>query len=128
MPETIIQQIFAFCVSRRKFILRSFLVLYILLGLSILSGIRAAVTGNNYPFFYNWAISAGKISVVIFCLVMTPGITRRFGIRSKLVFPLMMYRRYLGISMFLFAVFHASTVRLAPLLFEGFSLSQLALF
>ncbi|KKS96461.1 MAG: ferric reductase like protein transmembrane component family protein [Candidatus Gottesmanbacteria bacterium GW2011_GWA2_43_14] len=128
MPASLVEQIFAFSVSRRKLILSLFQILYALLSAAMVLGIRAAVTGNNYLFFYNLALLSGKISVIIFCLVMVPGIARRFGIRSKLVFPLMIYRRYMGISMFLFALFHASVIRLVSFAQDGFPFSSLLLF
>src|SRR3989338_1064745 len=128
MPVSLVEQIFAFSVSRRKLILFLFQTLYALLSAVIVLGFRAAVTGNNYLFFYNLALLSGKISVIIFILVMIPGIARRFCIVSKLVFPLMIYRRYMGISMFLFALFHASVIRLVSFTQEGFPFSSLLLF
>ena len=128
MWQSLAEAVFSFSVSKRKIILWFFLILYAFLTIIILFALRTAVTGSNYLFLYPQAILSGKISLVVFCLVMIPGITRRFGIRNKLVFPLMMYRRYLGISMFLLAMFHATVVRFASFVEEGLPFKNLLWF
>lgn len=128
MWKSLTEAVFSFSVSKRKIILWFFLILYAFLTTIILFALTTAITGGNYLFIYPQAILSGKISLVVFCLVMIPGIARRFGIRSKLVFPLMMYRRYLGISMFLLAMFHAIVVRMASFLEEGLPFKNLMWF
>ena len=128
MWQSLPQAVFSFSVSKRKIILRFFLILYAFLTIFILFALRIAVTGGNYLLIYPQAILSGKISLVVFCLVMIPGIARRFGIRHKLIFPLMIYRRYLGIAMFLLAVFHTTVVRFASFMEEGWRFKNLLWF
>lgn len=128
MWKSLTEAVFSFSVSKRKIILWFFLILYAFLTIIIIFALRTAITGGNYLFLYPQAILSGKISLVVFCLVMIPGIARRFGIRNKLVFPLMMYRRYLGISMFLLAMFHATVVRFASFVEEGLPFKNLLWF
>ena len=128
MWQSLTEAVFSFSVSKRKIILWFFLILYAFLTIIILFALRTAVTGSNYLFLYPQAILSGKISLVVFCLVMVPGIARRFGIRHKLIFPLMVYRRYLGIAMFLLAMFHATVVRFASFVEEGLPFKNLLWF
>lgn len=65
---------------------------------------------------------SGVVSLVLFCLVILPGILRRFGIRNKCTAFLMVIRRQIGVLMFLFAFLHYASLRLWPIVFGGTSI------
>ncbi|CAN5122923.1 hypothetical protein BH09PAT2_BH09PAT2_04260 [soil metagenome] len=68
---------------------------------------------------YSTALMAAQIAIVFFCISITPGILRRFSIRGSLISFLMLYRRQLGISTFIFAFYHYAAINLFPILFAG---------
>lgn len=114
--------VFAQSVKNRKLIIRSFLVLYGLIILLLIIGGRSVYyLDDNSSFFFRLAPDLGRTSLVIFSVVLIPGIARRYGIKHKLIFPVMIYRRSLGITMFLLALTHASFLSLIPLAASGFS-------
>lgn len=114
--------IFSLSVKYRTLIIRSFFALYFLLVVFLIIGGRSVyLMDDNAPFYLRLAPDIGRTSLVIFSVVLIPGITRRYGIKHKLIFPIMMYRRYLGITMYLLALTHASFLSLIPLLANGFS-------
>jgi len=72
---------------------------------------------------YEWGKASGDIALIYFCLSILPGIARRFGIRTQITQILMLFRRQIGISVFLFGFFHYSAIRLFPILFAGVPLN-----
>lgn len=68
--------------------------------------------------FWNLSYDIGKmcgdLAVIFFVLVSVPGIARRFKISHKGITILMIFRRYIGIATYLFALIHAGYVRIIP--------------
>lgn len=58
-------------------------------------------------FSYAQGVLTGRISIILYILTLVPGICRRFGIKHKGVSLLTLYRRKIGIAMYIFAVLHA---------------------
>jgi methionine sulfoxide reductase heme-binding subunit len=67
---------------------------------------------GNPAWFYANAKLFGQIALVLYVLTAIPGIMRRFGKFTKPVSLLMMFRRYIGIAMYLFVLLHGSVERL----------------
>lgn len=108
--------VFSWLVMRKHKVIRVFQIGYAALFLVFIAAIRSQFLQDQFfPFFYDIALWCGKISLLFFICALVPGITRRFGIKHKLVAILMIFRRHLGISMYLLAFFHASVVRLLPM-------------
>lgn len=61
--------------------------------------------------FFEIGRQVGKAGLVLFIIIAIPGIARRFGIHHNIFALLMLYRRYLGITMYLLALMHAMFVR-----------------
>lgn len=78
------------------------------LAIGSLSIARQDVFAQN---FFEIGRQAGKLSLVLFVIVAIPGIARRFRIHHNIFTLLMLFRRYLGITMYLLALMHAMFVR-----------------
>ncbi|MDA1316605.1 MAG: ferric reductase-like transmembrane domain-containing protein [bacterium] len=68
---------------------------------------------------YEVGVTCGSIAAWFFILTLLPGIARRFKIQHIAFTVLMLFRRQLGVSMFLFGLLHYSAIRLFPVLFGG---------
>jgi len=79
--------------------------------------------GINVVFIYEIGILSGQIAVILFCLTILPGISRRLRFKASMVTLLMIIRRQLGIAMFSVAFLHYSSIRLFPILFAGVSMN-----
>ncbi len=119
MLQATTDKIFSLVVPRRPQIIKAFKVSYGILGLLLLiSGILLAKQ-FQIIFLYEVATLCGKTALVIFCVTLIPGIVRRFGIKHKLIAIIMIFRRYLGILMYMFALIHISVLKLIPMLLVG---------
>ena len=108
---------YAWCIKKRELIIRAFYFLYALLFFILVYGGKSVYyLDAKYSFFYSLALILWKIAVINFSVVLIPGIFKRFRLRHKTVSLLMIFRRYIGISMFLFALIHASFIRLIPVI------------
>lgn len=110
-------KIFQLANKNRKNIVTLFKLIYFLVSAFIIAG--AYVTFTNHPlqpYFYELAIGAGKLALVLLIIAVIPGILGRFGIKIQLTFIITNFRRYIGILMFLTALAHSSIVRLFPYL------------
>ncbi len=92
-----------------------------------------------FTLFFLWSISlnspqtwlsygrkSGETSAILFLIVLTPGILKRFrmtGLLLDLQLVLMAVRRQLGISMYLTAIFHSLWVKNLALLKSGLPLA-----
>ena len=72
-------------------------------------------TGVFSRDFYRLGLYFGRVSLVLYLLTLLPGICRRLSLKHQLVSLLTLYRRQVGIVMYIFAILHA-------LLFASFSL------
>lgn len=64
---------------------------------------------------YSAGLLMGRISLVLYILTLISGICRRFTLKGRIVSVLTLYRKELGIAMYIFAFMHA-------LFFVSFSL------
>jgi methionine sulfoxide reductase heme-binding subunit len=55
---------------------------------------------------YQLGLYFGRVSLVLYLLTLIPGICRRFRIKGQLVSLLTLYRRQVGIAMYIFAILH----------------------
>ena len=69
---------------------------------------------SSMSFWYEIAILSGKTALVFFAILLSPGIFKRFEVRNRILGLIMIFRRQLGISMFLFVAIHGLTVSLLP--------------
>lgn len=77
------------------------------------------VRGVSAPQLYTLGRQAGQSALIFFILTGLPGTWRRFGRFNKLISILMIFRRYIGIMMYLFAIIHYSFIKLFPVIASG---------
>lgn len=66
---------------------------------------------------YNLGLIAGQVSIGLYILTLLPGIAQRLKLWPKWTAVALLYRRHLGIMMFLAALFHYSFVLMLRVLF-----------
>lgn len=100
-------------IKRRSLIVWSFIVFNCILAVIWYLAYRAIVLSIGSPdWFFLYAKDFGRISLVLYIVTMIPGMVRRFGKFYKPVSILMIFRRYIGITTFMFAFLHYSIERL----------------
>jgi sulfoxide reductase heme-binding subunit YedZ len=107
--------IFQFVVKHKKTIITIFHIyyfIYSLLLIFVVYSIAAQLPTAN--FFFQNATLFGKLALLFFCITITSGILRRFGIAMKLSSSILLIRRYLGITTYLFALTHYLILRGIP--------------
>jgi DMSO/TMAO reductase YedYZ heme-binding membrane subunit len=109
-----IDKVFLFLVSKKERVIRLFQIGYLLIGLVSLGGIFLFVSGVERSVIYEWGLRAGRLAESFFIIVLIPGMATRYGIRNKPLSLLMIFRRYLGILMYVIALAHVAIVRIAP--------------
>ena len=62
-------------------------------------------------FFYSLGRVFGQLSFLTYLITLLPGIGDRFELKNIILSTLKIYRRYIGILMFLFAVVHVYIVK-----------------
>jgi len=113
------EKLFQIILKKRKMINAVFCGQYLFIALLI--GYTAFLTfgQTNRDMVYEWGVTSGTISLVFFCLSIFPGILRRFGRNSKVTQVLLLFRRQIGVTAFLFGFFHYLAVRMLPILLVG---------
>ena len=101
-------------------IIRGFWAGYGILVILFLAGGYSILTNNaNSIFFYLAGKKLGDLASITFCILLLPGIARRFDIRHRWVSVIMWFRRQLGISVFLLGIIHYLFVRGLPRIANG---------
>jgi len=72
---------------------------------------------------YEWGTVSGVFALVYFSLSMLPGIARRFNLVSPITQILMLFRRQIGVTAFLFGLFHYLALRMLPIVLAGVPLN-----
>lgn len=118
-------QVFLFCVKNKSQVISIFKIVYLVLVIFLLAGSWSIYFQTNlFSFFYSKAILFGQIGLLLYIVTTIPGITRRFNIRHPLIQVVMLFRRYIGITVFLSVLIHYWFQRGILLLQRGFFLPQ----
>lgn len=124
-----IDTLYLWVIKRRNPIVNLFKVFFVIQILFLFVGSWSIYTKDSqWPLFYTLGRQSGDVAIVFFILASLPGIVRRFGKFNKLVSILMIFRRYIGISTYLFVLIHSSFVRLVPWIARIFPLLPLETF
>lgn len=106
------KQLQLYLAPRQKAVVRCFVAIEVSL---VLFGSVVAYLVIANPMQYSWILSdigarVGQIAVFLFCLTLLPGIIRRLGLATPLLQPIVslltLFRRHIGITMFLTAFVH----------------------
>jgi DMSO/TMAO reductase YedYZ heme-binding membrane subunit len=115
-----IDTIFRSAIQKREQIITCFKILYALfIVLILLGGYSSYYLTDSYLFFYKVGVIAGQFGLMLYILTLIPGMARRFGIKYKIISLLMIFRRYLGITMFLGILTHYTILRGAQTIRHG---------
>lgn len=100
-------RLFILAAKNRLTLIRLFQIVYVFIALLLfIGGHSIYALDANYPFFYSLGLGLGKTAIIIYSLTLLPGIAERLGVRHPLFNILMMFRRYLGITMYLLVFTH----------------------
>lgn len=100
-----------FGLENKKKIKFFFKIIYLCVIILWVIGMLQARNGR-YELLGEVGRSFGAISAILFCVTILPGILRRFRISNPIMALLMMFRRQLGVTTFLFGWLHYSFLRL----------------
>lgn len=134
----ITDKIFAYIVPRKGKIITGFKAVYFLISVFAFFAARSLYyQDGNASLFYGLGVNSGQAALVCYIITLIPGMMGRYGVRNKFLSLLTIFRRYVGILMYLFALMHSFLVRwvffistriFIPLvLFEIFGLTALTL-
>lgn len=117
--KALMDSLFQWNVRNKNMVIDVFKIGYFLILVLLI--ITAYLISQNQRIIGIYTVGelSGKIALVLFCITITPGILRRFSIRGTAVSLLMLYRRHLGISTFVFAFYHYASISLFSVLFRG---------
>ena len=120
MDKSRLDKAYIWIVLRKHFIIYGFQIFQAAVVLSIFTAFYLAFSGNAvYQVLAKQSVLFGKTALTLYILTLVPGITGRLGIRHKLLSLLMIFRRHIGILMYLFALLHFSFLFLIPQLIIG---------
>ncbi len=115
MSRSTIDRLFAYIIPRKGRIILFFKLLYFAqIAVLFLASVTFYSSHTYTILYYQLGLYFGKIAVILFILALIPGMLKRFGITHKILALLMIFRRYIGISMFLFALSHYFLVKIFP--------------
>lgn len=113
---------------KRQTILNLFKLIYIIVMVFMLSALILSRQNNTMLFFFN---RGGKLfgdgALLSFIVTLLPGIGERFGIRNIFLSIIKIYRRQVGILMYLFALLHVVLSKIIITVSFG-ELSNLSIF
>ncbi len=133
-------KIFAYIIPRKGKFITGFKVVYFLIAVAAFFAARSLYyEDRNAAFFYALGVNSGRAGLICYIITLIPGMMGRYGVRNKFFSLLTIFRRYIGILMYIFAMIHFLLVRaiftistgifIPPVLFEVFgSLTLLLLF
>lgn len=93
--------------KHKKLIITIFRILYALCVVYLVAGTYLYLTNEEWIApLYDWSLTFAHAAVITFILILIPGMLGRFRIRIQSSFILTIFRRQIGIVMFLFAFIH----------------------
>lgn len=110
-----IDKIFSFLIGRRKQIIYGFFGVYLFVALLLVIGsISVVERDSNSLFFYRLGVTFGKCAVLVFVVTLIPGIATRFGMKHRVFSLIRIFRRYIGILVYLLVLSHSWLVSIFP--------------
>ncbi len=102
-----------FFIVKRSVIIFVFKIIYFLLVIFVISAFLFSNFSNKYLLFFNsYGVYFGKGALVTFIITLLPGIGERLMIKNQFLSILKIYRRYLGILMYILAIAHTALVKI----------------
>ncbi|OGG03656.1 hypothetical protein A2W14_04035 [Candidatus Gottesmanbacteria bacterium RBG_16_37_8] len=116
-----LNRFFQTAVARKIAVIKLFYLLWLIILFFFFQAASSVINQNStdYKFWYPLAVNSGRLSLIFFIIVLLPGIFNRFRVRNKMLGLIRIFRRHLGITMFLLAAFHGLIVSLLPKIKSG---------
>lgn len=110
----------SFFIKNRGHVITVFKLLYFVFLAILLLGGRVVLLGTSQvSFFSQLAVNFGRLGLVLYILTIIPGMARRFGIQHSLAKLLMVFRRYIGILMYMSVMIHYWLLRGVFMFLQG---------
>lgn len=111
----IIERIFSFLIGARKHLIYGFYGIYLLIALFLVVGsISIASADTNLLFFSRLGVTLGKCAILVFVVTLVPGTATRLGLKHRVFSLIRIFRRYLGILMYILVFAHSWFVSIFP--------------
>lgn len=108
------KSVFLYTARNKPEIITVFRFLYSFIFILWVTGFFLSSLESYFLILYNVALWAGRTAMVLFCITITPGILKRFGITWNIRTIIMLIRRQFGVLTFSLAFLHFSLLRLFP--------------
>ncbi len=123
MQRGFIDHVFLFLTKRTVTVILLFKIVYGLLCIFLfLASVSAYYHNQWFITVYKLARQSGEVALVLYILTCLPGLGRRLGVRHKLLALLMIFRRQIGILMYMFVLIHSVILRFIPVISDGLPL------
>ena len=107
------ENIYNFFIVKRSAIIFVFKMIYFLLIIFVISAFLFSYFNNQYLLHLNnYGTFFGKSALLTFILTLLPGIGERLMIKNQLLSILKIYRRYIGILMYILTLAHTALVKI----------------
>jgi len=110
------KQIFVWSVNQKKNIIFVFKLFYFSITALIIIGFFMTLYNSQPLLLYEIGLLSGKAASIIFIITISPGIMQRFNLNWQIRSLLVLFRRYLGISVYVLGFLHFSYIRLLPII------------
>lgn len=108
-----VENLYKLFITKRTLIIFVFKIIYFLLIIFTISAFLFSRFNNRYLLLFNsYGIYFGKSALITFIITLLPGIGERLMIKNQFLSILKIYRRYIGILMYIFAVAHIALVKI----------------
>ena len=120
IQRSVIDEVFLFLAKRTVTVILLFKISYGILCVLLLLAARSAYYHDLwFVMVYKLARQSGEIAVGLYIVTCLPGLGRRLGVRHKLLALVMIFRRQIGILMYMFVLIHVMVLRIVPIVSNG---------
>ncbi len=118
--NTYIDQVYKAAVVGKSKIIFCFKLIYFFMLVVLFFAARSSYLSDDLASYaYEFGLNTGEAAVLLFIITLIPGMMKRFGFKHKLLSLLMIFRRYVGILMYICVLAHGVIVRIVPSLQSG---------
>lgn len=113
---SLMQQIFTKSVQNKQKIISFFWIFYTIIFVGLIMSLYLQYERTFVLELYISTLWAGRLAMILFVIVLIPGILRRFSLNFSLKSLIMLFRRQLGLLVYAFAFFHYANMGLFPVI------------
>lgn len=118
------EQIYIWFAKKNSLFLKIFPIVFLIWAAAMTIGAFVNLTHSDlYALFYSLGKHSGQAALALLGIVLLPGILGRFRIEFKITRVITLFRRQLGITVFLFGLAHYCLIRFFPMLAGTYPIS-----